>query len=105
MNNPSLKILKNGGSLSESDLGLLTGTPILINMMRNRIMVIVEDEEELNWEGLTSSVSGLYYIRKLDRKRNGIYQIWFENPGDLVKFEKQCMITKLGGITEIAKYK
>ena len=97
MKQPSLKILRNGGSLSEYDLGLLTGTPILINMMRNRIMIILENDIEISWENLTSDMEGLYYIRKLsDRKTNGVYQVWFEHLEDLEKFEKNSMLNKLG---------
>jgi hypothetical protein len=97
MTRPSLKILKNGGSLSEYDLGLLTGTPILINMMRNRIMVILENDIDISWENLTSNVEHLYYIRKLsDRKTNGVYQVWFESQEDLETFEKNSMLNKLG---------
>lgn len=102
MTQPSLKILRNGGSLSESDLSLLTGTQILISMMRNRIMIILENDIEISWEELTSNMKGLYYIRKLtDRKTNGVYQVWFENLEDLEKFEKNSMLNKLGATRRI----
>lgn len=94
----NFKIVKNAGSLSEDDLGLIAGTPIILNMMRNRIVVVFEHDQDIDWEGLTDSMQGLYHIRKLDNRKNNIFQIWFEYPTDLEKFEKNAMLNKLGTI-------
>jgi hypothetical protein len=92
----NFKIIKNAGSLSEDDLGLIAGTPFILNMMRNRIVVVFEDPQNIDWEKLTDHMEGLYHIRKLDERKNNIFQIWFEFPEDLNKFEKNAMLNKLG---------
>lgn len=92
----NFKIVRNGGSLSEDDLGLIAGTPIILNMMRNRVVLVFENDQEIDWEGLTDHMKGLYHIRKLDNRKNNIFQVWFEYPDDLNKFEKNAMLNKLG---------
>lgn len=91
----NLKVVHNAGSLSESDLALIAGTTIILNMMRNRVIVVFEDDQKPDWEYLTNSIQGLYHIRKLDPRKNNVFQIWFEYPDDLKKFEKNAMLSKL----------
>lgn len=90
----NIKIFRNGGSLSENDLVLLTGTDTILEMMRNRLVVMVESSSDTDWANLTANVYGLYHIRPLDKAKS-IYQIWFEFPKDLDMFEKNTMINKL----------
>jgi hypothetical protein len=83
----------NRGSLSETDLSLLIGDPILLQMMRNRRLVKVADSYDPSWEELTMGIKGLYHIRKLDPHK--IFQVWFELEEDLSVFEKNLFTQKL----------
>ncbi len=89
-----IRLIKNGGSLSESDLALLSGTKLLLDMMRNRVLIVVHTKEKVQWEELIGNTKGLYHIRSLD-KSDSIYQIWFELSDDLIQFEKDLMVSKL----------
>lgn len=89
-----IRLLSNGGSLSESDLSLLSGTTILLSMMRNRIVILKTKKTKIEWEELTKNVKGLYHIRSVD-KDNTVYQIWFELKEDLNQFEKDVLMSKL----------
>tara|TARA_R110000851_G_scaffold323476_1_gene490201 strand:- start:445 stop:747 length:303 start_codon:yes stop_codon:yes gene_type:complete len=89
-----VKVINNGGSLSESDLVLLSGTDVIMNMMRNRRLVMIEQRKKCNWFLLTDNMKGLYYIRSVDDKTN-IWQLWFELPDDLDAFEKNLAMAKL----------
>ena len=91
MNN--IKLVENGGSLSESDLQLIAGSDLVFQMMRNRL-VIVTDNSDVDWSALTDDLSGLYHIRTLDRSKQ-IYQVWFELENDIVKFKQNLMVGKL----------
>jgi len=88
-----VKLIQNGGSLAESDLLLLRGDPILMQMMRNRRMMHVDQGFNPNWESLTQDFKGLYHIRKHDP--HNIFQIWFELVNDLEQFEKNLYVQKL----------
>jgi hypothetical protein len=90
----NIKIFRNSGSLSETDLVLLTGTDTILAMMRNRLVVSVDTTVETDWGSLIENVYGLYHIRPLDKAKS-IYQIWFEQTTDMDKFEKNTMLTKL----------
>ena len=92
----SVKIIKNAGSLSESDLVLLTGTDIILNMLRNRILVLIEKKQVCDWSKLTEGMVGLYYIRTIDHNSN-VFQLWFELSKDLVAFEQNLTMAKLAG--------
>jgi len=92
----SVKIIKNAGSLSESDLVLLTGTDIILNMLRNRILVLIEKKQVCDWSKLTEGMVGLYYIRTIDHNSN-LFQLWFELPTDLETFEKNLTMAKIAG--------
>ena len=91
MNN--IKLVENGGSLSESDLQLIAGSDLVFQMMRNRL-VIVTDNSDVDWSALTDDLSGLYHIRTLDRSKQ-IYQVWFELENDIQKFKQNLMVGKL----------
>lgn len=92
----SVKIIKNAGSLSESDLVLLAGTDIILDMLRNRILVLVEKKQVCDWSKLTEGMIGFYYIRTIDIKSN-LFQLWFESPNDLETFEKNLTMAKIAG--------
>ena len=87
-----IKLVENGGSLSETDLQLIAGSD-LFQMMRNRL-VIVTDNSEVDWSALTDDLVGLYHIRTLDRSKQ-IYQVWFELENDIQKFKQNLMVGKL----------
>lgn len=92
----NFRILDNGGSLSETDLSLLSGTEIIVQMMRNRLIVIFEEESEIKWEMLTEGLTGLYHVRPLvPTKQRNVYQVWFENEKDRHRFKKNSMLQKL----------
>ena len=42
-----IRVIKNGGSLSESDLSLISGTKILLNMMRNRMLLVLNVNKKI----------------------------------------------------------
>lgn len=88
-----IRMYNNRGSLSESDLSLLVGDPILLQMMRNRRIVKSAESYDPSWEQLTNDIKGLYHIRKLDPHK--IYQVWFELEDDLKVFEKNLFTQKL----------
>lgn len=92
----NLKLIKNGGSLSESDLKLLGETDIIVNMMRNRVLLVANDpkNQNIDWDTLTMDVTAFYHIRPVD-KSNMVFQVWFESEDDLEKFEKKLMLNKL----------
>jgi len=89
-----IRLLSNGGSLSESDLSLLSGTTILLSMMRNRVVILKTKKTKIEWEELTKNVKGLYHVRSVD-KDNTVYQVWFELEDDLKQFEKDVLMSKL----------
>ena len=88
-----IKVVNNGGSLSETDLGLLAGTELLLQMMRNRI-VVVTNNNDVDWTGLMEDIPGLYQIRPLDKSKQ-IYQLWFEFQSDIDQFNKNLYVSKL----------
>ena len=88
-----IKLVSNGNSLSTSDLELLKGTPLLEKMVRNRV-VIVTNNEDISWKTLVENVSGLYHIKPLDKVKH-IYQLWFELPNDIEQFKKNLYVSKL----------
>jgi hypothetical protein len=91
-----LRVVNNGGSLSETDLELLAGTSVIYNMMRNRIIVVQDADSngDIDWSELTKDIKGLYHIRPLDKSKL-VYQVWFELSEDKNVFEKALMIHKL----------
>jgi hypothetical protein len=89
---PSIRILDNAGSLSETDLQLIAGSDVLMAMLRNRKLLIVEDSD-CNWTALLSGVQGFYHVRRIDQQK--LYQVWFETPVDMQQFEKNLVVAKL----------
>ena len=62
MNNKSVKILDNSGSLSETDPQLISGTDLLLSLMRNpRLVMVTNGGTELDWQKLMQGVTGLYH--------------------------------------------
>ncbi len=91
----NLRLVKNGGSLSEADLNLIKDSDVLIRMMRNRVLIVADSRQaEVDWDSLTEKVEGFYHIRPIDRD-NMVFQLWFESETDLELFEKQLMLKKL----------
>ena len=88
-----IKILDNAGSLSDTDLALLAGTATIEAMMRNRALIVTPKGESCDWTNLTDSMTGLYYIRTIDEHR--LYQLWFEFPKDLDRFQKNLAMAKM----------
>ena len=88
-----IKLVNNGGSLSETDLQLIAGTELVMQMMRNRI-VVVTNNNDIAWNDLMTDVTGLYHIRPLDKSKQ-IYQLWFELKGDVEQFNKNLYVSKL----------
>lgn len=78
-------------------MGLLQGTDLLLQMMRNRKLLMVDTKKDINWLGLMESVSGLYHIRRIDSDK--LFQIWFESPIDMDQFEKNLYMAKLSDNT------
>lgn len=78
-------------------MGLLQGTDLLLQMMRNRKLLMVDTKKDINWLGLMESVSGLYHIRRIDSDK--LFQIWFESPIDMEQFEKNLYMAKLSDNT------
>jgi len=85
----NLKLLNNSGSLSETDLQLISGTELLMRMMRNRRLIIVPNGDEVNWSALMEDMSGLYHIRRVEGDK--LFQIWFEVKEDITQFEKKSL--------------
>ncbi len=91
----NLRLVKNGGRLSEADLDLIKDSDVLIRMMRNRVLIVADSRQaEVDWDSLTEKVEGFYHIRPIDRD-NMVFQLWFESETDLELFEKQLMLKKL----------
>lgn len=78
-------------------MGLLQGTDLLLQMMRNRKLLMIDTKKDINWLGLMESVSGLYHIRRIDSDK--LFQIWFESPIDMEQFEKNLYMAKLSDNT------
>ncbi len=89
----SVRVLNNSGSLSETDLALISGTPLLLNMMRNRRLMVVPQGSDINWSLLMDKMDGLYHIRRIEGEK--LYQIWFEIKEDITQFEKNLYMAKL----------
>lgn len=88
-----IKLVNNGGSLSETDLQLIAGTELVINMMRNRVCVVTNNND-IAWTDLMIDVEGLYHIRPLDKSKR-VYQLWFESKQDIEQFNKNLYVSKL----------
>jgi hypothetical protein len=88
-----IKIVNNGGSLSETDLQLIAGTELVMEMMRNRL-VVVTNNNDIAWNDLMTDVTGLYHIRPLDKSKQ-IYQLWFELKADIEQFNNNLFVSKL----------
>ena len=88
-----IRLVSNGNSLSNSDMELLKGTLLLEKMVRNRV-VIVTNNEDISWKSLVDNISGLYHIKPLDKVKH-IYQLWFELAKDIEQFKKNLYVSKL----------
>ena len=94
----TVKMLNNSGSLSETDLQLISGTELLLTMMRNRRLIMVPHGHDINWGKLMEGMGGLYHIRRIDNDK--LFQIWFETPMDIDRFEKNLYMAKLSDTAE-----
>lgn len=97
--NNKIKLVNNGGSLSETDLQLIAGTELVMNMMRNRV-VVVTNNNDIAWNDLMTDVVGLYHIRPLDKSKQ-IYQLWFELKDDIAQFNKNLYVSKLSNTAHV----
>ena len=88
-----IKLVNNGGSRSETDLQWVAGTELVINMMRNRVCVVTNNND-IAWTDLMIDVEGLYHIRPLDKSKR-VYQLWFESKQDIEQFNKNLYVSKL----------
>jgi hypothetical protein len=61
--------------------------------MRNRI-IVVTNNNDIDWTNLMTDVTGLYHIRPLDKSKQ-IYQLWFETAIDTEQFNKNLYVSKL----------
>ena len=76
-----------------ADLQLIAGTELVEKMMRNRL-VVVTNNNDIAWQDLMTDVTGLYHIRPLDKSKQ-IYQLWFELKADIEQFNNNLFVSKL----------
>ena len=72
---------------------LISGTSLVMQMMRNRVLVVTDNTKEIDWLELTEGMTGVYHIRSIDAKR--LYQVWFESKSDMETFEKNLFVSKM----------
>lgn len=90
----TIKVIDSDLSLTEEDVLLLCGSDLLLKMMKNRLLVIKDDPQtNIDWVSFCEGLSGFYHIKAIERAR--VYQVWFENPIDKDRFQKNIMISKL----------
>ena len=86
-----MRIVEQGNSLSEEDLVLLQGSPIVIKMLKQRL--VIEFEQPPNIEEIDfSGTRGFYLVKNLGHK---IYQFWFEVPKDYEDFRANILAYKM----------
>ena len=86
-----MRIVEQKYSLSEEDLVHLQGSTIIVQMMRQRLVVEFEtnpDIDEIDFGG----ARGFYLIKNLGHK---IYQFWFEDPKDYEDFRANILAYKM----------
>ena len=86
-----MRIVEQKNSLSEEDLAHLQGSPILMQMLKQRLVIEFENNpniEEIDFSG----ARGFYLIKSLGHK---IYQFWFEDPKDYEDFRANILAYKM----------
>ena len=86
-----MRIIEQNNSLSEEDLVHLQGSPIIIKMLKQRL--VCEFEQPPNIEEIDfSGTRGFYLVKNLGHK---IYQFWFEDPVDYEDFRANILAYKM----------
>ncbi len=86
-----MRIVEQKHSLSEEDLVYLQGSPVVIKMLKQRL--VVEFEHAPNIDEIDfSGTRGFYLIKSLGHK---IYQFWFEDPKDYDDFRANILAYKM----------
>ena len=86
-----MRIVEQKYSLSEEDLAYLQGSPVLIKMLKQRLVVEFENNpniEEIDFSG----ARGFYLIKSLGHQ---IYQFWFEDNRDYEDFRANILAYKM----------
>ena len=86
-----MRIVEQKHSLSEEDLVYLQGSPVIVKMLKQRL--VVEFEHAPNIDEIDfSGTRGFYLIKSLGHK---IYQFWFEDPKDYDDFRANILAYKM----------
>ena len=86
-----MRIVEQKNSLSEEDLVHLQGSPVLVKMLKQRL--VVEFENPPNIDDIDfSGTRGFYLIKSLGHK---IYQFWFEDNRDYEDFRANILAYKM----------
>ena len=86
-----MRIVEQKNSLSEEDLVHLQGSPIIVKMLKQRL--VVEFEQPPNIDEIDfSGTRGFYLIKSLGHK---IYQFWFEDSRDYEDFRANILAYKM----------
>ena len=86
-----MRIVEQKNSLSEEDLVHLQGSPVLVKMLKQRLVVEFEHPpsiEEIDFSG----TRGFYLVKNLGHK---IYQFWFEDHKDYDDFRVNILAYKM----------
>ncbi len=86
-----MRIVEQKNSLSEEDLVHLQGSPVLVKMLKQRLVVEFENPpniDEIDFNG----TRGFYLIKSLGHK---IYQFWFEDNRDYEDFRANILAYKM----------
>ena len=81
-----MRIVEQKNSLSEEDLVHLQGSPIIVKMLKQRLVVEFEQSPEIE-EIDFSGTRGFYLIKSLGHK---IYQFWFEDNAVWYLLKERC---------------
>ena len=86
-----MRIVEQKNSLSEEDLVYLQGSPVIVKMLKQRL--VVEFEHAPNIDEIDfSGTRGFYLIKSLGHK---IYQFWFEDKKDYDDFRANILAYKM----------
>lgn len=86
-------------NLSEDDLELLRGTPLMERLQANRLVVVFqpEDKKPAKKDMGLRETQGLFHIRNIGngKNRENVIEILFENPEDVGIVEEHLTQVKL----------
>jgi len=85
-----MRIVEQKWSLSEDDLGLLAGDPIMYKLMQHRIIIHFDTAPDL--DELEIECNNFYHIRSMGTK---IFQFWFADPVDYENFRHHAIGYKM----------